>query len=1077
MERVNAAPATPAVVSATPAVVSQNSRGRFAYGARWGIISFKPSVDYTPASQVSPHQTFLFQDPHCLDDDFEDTSPPASEELSDLLQVASRTSEATRVSVSALDRHLSDAAAAVVSQTDESAAQLEPNHQDQSIVSPLPVAHPPTVPSPPKMTPADSYDSYFPSPPKGHVSQAKSYARAVRTASALFTMDERAAVSSGGAQNDWSKLKAGTVVDSFEAVECNAVRQRFVKWGRDTRSNTLRAFVCRHGAASGLAREKPAAVSMSMGAIYTQADYIDLPIDKCCATLQVQKVDLEQYSRGKATKAYPGRAFASEYAPVRALIDWRSTPSSDPCDRQRFVVTCVIPHTHACNKRNATSTKGAMRAAPARALAERLRQSWETEDRTWTYNQIKQKVMDYDPSASSSYITNVKSFLLVPHHISDKQENELAQGLASCLSRLGCGVNFATADSHTVLMQAIDMSRAKYTAERRKAVGTGNFIDYDTEGALRANANRYADTDSQGVKIDYFMGWTLVPPNTRGKRLDQFVPSSAYDWARATHEAQGSYVARATYDANRHVHLVTLQRLLCTETSTGCEASLYYEEDAHGIDTSQSFGSPKHLTITDQGRAIRNSLNKKYPDAPTFLCQRHLKHNLSKTAAGRTLLPIYDACLYRGRAQREAVDRELTKLHQDHPASMDLLTRLGLPNTLPAYLPQGVHTHGITTSNAAEVSFNALNVARVRSERSLFRSLLAAAQYCEATSERIFKKIGAARTRSEAMNAPSTQPPTLVTDLCRTSQKLPEIARPIQESVGEGDSQEPEQWLVRPSSGVDAAGRGGMPMAFYKVCPEAARMQAWDYLCSCGCPAVYWTSLDKHVHKVLSVASVPPPYVDYQKHWTTQAGWEKQAGSRFRCPTYDDIVAETERMKRAGLLKALVTPDINIVQPCKKTNGKRKADQRDHDVLEEQMAAAGSVRADEYTNSVVGSQGRSFGRGVKSMCGTCRRAGHHAGNCPFGKYLLGGGGKQFSSMTSAEDGGALARELTTDWRTSSHTLHRHLHPSAGSPEVSEAASRFEECASSVYESICTTPEVAAEMTHAAMMHHQTTRRG
>ena len=128
-------------------------------------------------------------------------------------------------------------------------------------------------------------------------------------------------------------------------------------------------------------------------------------------------------------------------------------------------------------------------------------------------------------------------------------------------------------------MQAVDMAAAKFAAKERKNKPASQRLAYDTASALKNNMGRYPDEDSTGTPCTYCMGFLLVPPNTQGDRLSDFVPVTALDWCSAKGLAQGSFVVRGTHDADGHLVPVSLAKVFCCEAIPGCDPEPWPEPE------------------------------------------------------------------------------------------------------------------------------------------------------------------------------------------------------------------------------------------------------------------------------------------------------------------------------------------------------------------------------------------------------------------------------------------------------------------------------------------------------------------
>jgi hypothetical protein len=638
-------------------------------------------------------------------------------------------------------------------------------------------------------------------------------------------------------------------------------------------------------------------------------------------------------------------------------------------------------------------------AVKPRVLAIKLQPLWEDDKCEWSVETVTRRVRGYFPSAPPGYCQQVYRHLQSTRStLDDKQQNDLLQGFARCMQKRGWSVTILTASGSTVLMQAVDMAAAKFNAKERKERAAGLRAVFDVVGALLANLDRFPDVDSTGAVCSYAMGWLICPPDTLGTRLGDFVPVTALDWCSASGAAQGSFIVRATHDADCHKVPVTVAKVLCCEAIPGCEVFHAEEEAAHGGSTvvSQTLNAPHHTHITDNGRALQRCNKNANPAAGGHILDvKHMKDRLSATPAGRNAKPHYERLHASSQGFANHVRAELHLLQISNPSAYQTLAAYGFENLFPALLTPPAGTHGTITSNDAEVLNFMLQRAKVRSQKAHVDSLSATVHLlCRMHHRRVAIRDSVVRR----YGAEYAQPPRLLHDMCMAQQQL--------ESLGECTQVSGEVFSVRSSRSTSAsvAAASAQHSAVdaeqshptYDVRPRAAAQQQWVNLCQAGCPLRKHSSICKHFLQVLmsSPEFGNAPYLPFQKPFTTMAGWNRTLdpcnANAWEPPTWAEVVAETAELRAQGKLSRLFTPDIQIETGGKPSKLKACKEARHHTVVENALSTTGTVDGDVLLRSVLGNAHAKSGPKTGAVkCSTCHALGHHAGNCNLSRQMLG----------------------------------------------------------------------------------------
>ena len=701
--------------------------------------------------------------------------------------------------------------------------------------------------------------------------------------------------------------------------------------------------------------------------------------------------------------------------------------------RGLHLTTVLTPHSLADASSTHPPAKKARELLPARIVAERLRLEWEQEKSTWGFAKLQHQVQKYHPEASDAYVIYVRRLLNqgeLFHCLDDKQQNELLQGLAECLRRRGWAVSLLSASGSTVLAQAVDMAAAKCNNQQRKRHPRGSRIPFDVRASLTANGGRYPDVDVSGNPIRYLMGYVIVPANVRGTKLRNFIPVSCLDWCRATGDAQGSYVGRSLKDANGHILPITIGRLLCTEAATGC--TKFHEEEAvlHGGEAvlKTTLNSPSHVHFSDGGVALRACNKKANPEAGGFLFDyRHYEEGLVKNTVGRRAAPVYRQ-LVRKPPQRVAeANRILDQLKVDDKQAHKVLEDAGFGNLFAAFLGPEASTHGTITSNDIEQLFGIMKSAGVRATKDMLSSMFATAAFVIKNDERRWKSYEAVAKRYGGEG--QAQPPRLLEALCTSKSLMTELSCTANEAHPGIYSVTSARAIPLPSPQSNAAPNGEM----YDVVPSAATTHAWGRMCDCGGPRMKWSSVCHHVMKAsVDHPSVlgSPPYVPFQKPWTTMSGWQKQLPEKgLQLPTWAEVMDATQYLKSRGELLNYRTVDIRLDSVKRSKSG----DDRAHSALEEAQSQSGSVLGDQILGAVIGNARKKPGpKPGAVVCSVCHTVGHRADRCTQSAEMLG--------LSPSAD--------TERNREASFARNRHLDPAhfsgpAVEPELTDARSDFE----------------------------------
>lgn len=89
--------------------------------------------------------------------------------------------------------------------------------------------------------------------------------------------------------------------------------------------------------------------------------------------------------------------------------------------------------------------------------------------------------------------------------------------------------------------------------------------------------------DKDGNIIKYLLGWVFAPAYTI-QNLPHWQPVDAVDACHAKYPGQGTFYVRATLDADRHTHALTIAHFLSSESTWGWRNFFKHESQAYNDD-------------------------------------------------------------------------------------------------------------------------------------------------------------------------------------------------------------------------------------------------------------------------------------------------------------------------------------------------------------------------------------------------------------------------------------------------------------------------------------------------------------
>ena len=259
-----------------------------------------------------------------------------------------------------------------------------------------------------------------------------------------------------------------------------------------------------------------------------------------------------------------------------------------------------------------------------------------------------------------------------------------------------------------------------------------------------------------------------------------------------------------------------------------------------------------HTCVVDGAPCLAEAATKHYAGVAIARCRRHFREALIKTAEGRRDLAIFDKIAVVPRTRLAVAEALYNSLPNDSP-----LHDIPKAHICDAYLPDGVHNHGVRTNNPAEV-WNWMSMC-ARSETTMFRALLAVEKLLATRQEALYGDV----KREKMKNAPAGTTESQLRDLAwnesasipklvdlneqlRTrSQELPEAKRIRSRGGGQGadadaddDAAEELCWNVSAGHEQDAS---------YTVNLNAIAQGKYDQACTCGQASSAWVRPLTHV--------------------------------------------------------------------------------------------------------------------------------------------------------------------------------------------------------------------------------------
>ena len=303
-------------------------------------------------------------------------------------------------------------------------------------------------------------------------------------------------------------------------------------------------------------------------------------------------------------------------------------------------------------------------------------------------------------------------------------------------------------------------------------------------------------------------------------------------------------------------------------------------------------------------------------------------------------------------------------------------------------MAQGVCNHGDTTNNNAEY-FNHMLVS-TREADDLYESMLSYATFerVRTTSlleevEKLRKSVGSTLWASDWPKPVAV--PAVEAEHHQLRAQAFILSAPT--AIYNQDLEQADEFMVESTSGGALAG-GSAGGAGFKWKVKLSAMTNGDYenVCECGRPASSSTAC-KHYKRALMACVAT--WRDKVKPWQTSASWERQQGPVWKPITSQDILEATDELFRAGKLKTLIQPKLelrNRGRPAEGKNASAEATARAKSFLEE-MKEFGDPAAAMHQVLAGVSMKNKGGRGVPKTCSLCSKAGrdgkgHRANRCP-----------------------------------------------------------------------------------------------
>ena len=638
--------------------------------------------------------------------------------------------------------------------------------------------------------------------------------------------------------------------------------------------------------------------------------------------------------------------------------------------------TCLQSSTATSNQYTTSDEYKRRRSLTSSQLCTLLRPEFEKNDRNWTKKDVVRHIEPVDAGAALNSAGHVLRLLRKSHELDAATEMMFIQGLKRCLEKEGFGVVFHVTDANGVREQLLELARKRYYAEARKLgiKKKGRFNVRAVARTLDSIPETHKAVDGTMQAAQYLVGWTLIPPNNRNGGADNFQPTSALDCASMKSGATGVLIARARKDANSNIQPMSISHVLAAEGELSVGAHLNAE--AHYL--KEVLNQATHVHIMDGGQALHSGVQRAYPSASILRCSRHLVEDLAKRSKGNEDVKTFQHLVMIPKNHAKAAEQLYNKLSQSCPARNVPKSEL-----CPAFLPDGVCSHGDTTSNDFEI----LNymVLGVRRERSLFKTMLLTAQLLRERTISLHSFM--TRCKQSCGGSDGRWPDGSVVPAVESEHGLLKASAFLLKKP-EADPELEGVYKVWSNSGGLRGGQSAGSANFkWTVSLPALQTGMYEQACGCGKNASS-KAICKHVKKVLMQPNTQN-WTACVKPWQVPSTWEKQVGNVWRSIDAQDIVDSTEELISAGRLRSFTQPNLDIKKhgkPNTTITTSAASDRRAKSFLEEMkdLGRSVAIAKDVLAGSIEVNRG---GTGTKKTCAYCKKAGfpeqyHRQNKCP-----------------------------------------------------------------------------------------------
>ena len=149
----------------------------------------------------------------------------------------------------------------------------------------------------------------------------------------------------------------------------------------------------------------------------------------------------------------------------------------------------------------------------------------------------------------------------------------------------------------------------------------------------------------------------------------------------------------AVQDGQKSIHAAAISGFAAAESDLTALSHAKAEQLLNPRDTYEG-----DTCVADGAPCLAKAAETHYSGITMAGCRRHIGEGLLKTAAGRVALPVYQQLIVVPRTRREFADTLYDSLPKDSP-----LHDIPRHWICDAYLPDGVHNHGIRLNNPAEI--------------------------------------------------------------------------------------------------------------------------------------------------------------------------------------------------------------------------------------------------------------------------------------------------------------------------------------------------------------------------------------